>query len=201
MKFLKMFVIALAMALFVVPAIAQTGITVDTGTNAVAVHKNGSWAAADVTYVQVPFWDSSADTSGYINNVALRGDAFVPDSSMGFNYYGVGLNAEPTKLLDTLLGTTLIPADSVRFDFHGTVGSFIPSSGSSKLSGMLGATVSYALNDSGSVTWNVVEGDYLPQGTWGISSGIRIFVTGNSNAQSVKATKARRLLAKMDLKK
>jgi hypothetical protein len=166
---------------------AQTGISVSTGTSALAVHKNGGWGVASMTYAAVPVWSTAADANGNVNMIAARADAFMPSSAMGFNYYGVGGTFTPTKWLTSVLSKTLIPSDSLQFGLHASVGSYVPTIGAARPSGLFGVTASAALNQSGSVVWNVVEAGWLNPGVTYVSSGLRYYFNSPQTSASAKS--------------
>jgi hypothetical protein len=166
---------------------AQTGISVSTGTSALAVHKDGGWGVASLNYAAVPVWGSTADSTGNVNMIAARADAFMPSSAMGFNYYGVGGTFTPTKWMAYVLSKTLIPSDSLQFGLHASVGSYVPTIGAARPSGLFGVTASAALNQSGSVVWNVVEAGWLNPGVTYISSGLRYYFNSQQAQASTKS--------------
>ena len=171
---------------------AQTGISVSTGTSALAVHKDGGWGVASMTYAAVPVWASTADSKGNVNMIAARADAFMPSSAMGFNYYGVGGTFTPTKWMASVLSKTLIPSDSLQFGLHASVGSYMPTIGTARPSGLFGVTASYALNQSGSVVWNVVEAGWLNPGVTYVSSGLKFYFNSPQAQASAKSLRRTR---------
>ncbi len=194
----RIFAITLAMVTFcAMTSAAQTGINVAVGTSAMAVHYQSNWYAVPLVYQTVDVKDWTPDANGYVNSLAVRGDEMDASATAGFKYFGGGFQFTPTRTLASLVKSTNIPADSVRIYFRGTVGSFIPNAGTSHITGNFGAGGSVALNQSGTIVWNTIEGGCLMNtvnycvpyvssgftGTWGI------------DAQSSTAAKARRTAA------
>jgi hypothetical protein len=197
-------ILSVLAALCIVPRVdGQTGIEVQTGTAAMVARQNGQTAAADLSWVLVPIYNSPPDTNGNVNTFNVRSDAFIPSSPFAWGYYGVGADVMPTKFLNQIGGKVLVPTDSLHLEFNGTVGEYNPDVGNAHVAGMVGGTLAWALNQSGTITWNVVGADYMigiSPSTWGVTSGLNIcpFLC-SANQQSVKAAKARR--AAMTFKK
>jgi len=184
-----------SLILFSAAAFAQTGISFTTGTDAVMVYKGGNLGAPDLSYIETPVWNSSADNSGTVNSVNFRVDAFVPDSSMGFTYYGAGAAFTPTKWFNAALKkiANQVPPDSLRLEFDGTVGSYTPSVGNSRISGLVGPKLSYAITSSGTVTWDVAQAGTNFEGGWYYATGFK-FSSASASTQSTKLSKLRRAL-------
>jgi hypothetical protein len=187
----------LALLILAPPVNAQTGISVETGTAAMVAHQNGQTAAANLSWVIVPVYNSSPDVSGYTNTCGIRSDAFVPASPFAWGYYGAGVDCTPTKWLNKLGGKLLVPTDSIHLEFNGTVGAYNPNIGNSHVAGMVGGTVAWALNSSGTITWNALGCDYMlgvSPAAWGCTTGVSFGPFGGNNAQSAKSIKANRAM-------
>jgi hypothetical protein len=195
MKHILAILSAVALFLSIAAATAQTGVQVETGSAAMFVDQSGQKAAADFTWVKVPFYSSPSDAQGYVNTVSLRADAFIPDSSLGWHLYGAGADFVPTKWLNKFGGRFLVPTDSLRFELNGTVGAYQPTVGSIRVAGIVGGTFSWALNSAGTVVWNAASCDYMPgvpSVAWGCSSGLTFGPFGGANVQSKKAGNLRK---------
>jgi hypothetical protein len=102
--------------------------------------------------------------------------------------------------LDELGGKFLVPTDSIHLEFNETVGAYEPNVGNAHVSGMVGGTVQWALNQSGTVTWNVAGCDYMvgvSPSAWGCTTGLNFGPFGGNNTQSSAAEKMRRTLKKL----
>jgi hypothetical protein len=196
MKFAMMAIFAALVCLFFAPATySQNGIQVETGTAAMVAHQSGQTAAADLSWVLVPVFNSSSDTTGNVNTFAVRSDAFIPTSQFGWTYYGVGVDLTLTKWLAAIGGKFLVPSDSVHLKLNGTVGAYDPTIGNPHVAGLVGGTVAWALNQSGTVTWNVAGCDYMvgvSPTAWGCTYGLTFGPFGGNNAQSALSAKTRR---------
>lgn len=186
---LKLTILAVFVLALCAVCLAQTGISIDASTSAVAIHKNASWSAANITTLSTPVWLSGADSTGYKNIVSFGADAFVPDSSQGFTYYGVGGAIAPRKFLAKAFSWSAIPQDSIQFSLHGSVGEYVPSASgkSPRVSGLAGAKMQVALNKSGTVAWQAFDFGWTNPGVLYASSGFSFTNVFGATASSASA--------------
>lgn len=185
--------IAAVLALATIGATAQTGISITTSTDALAIHYRGVWTPAAGLNQTFDLKDSKPDANGYMNSFYLLGQELPAGPTAGFNYYGAGAQYVPSKTLAGLLKSTNIPADSFKVFVRGSVGEFLPITSKGFITGWVGAGASVALNQSGSISWNPVQVGWMNPGAWTISSSI--LATFGNNPQSATSAKAARVKA------
>lgn len=177
------------------PAIAQTGINIGSGVSADAVHFRGAWTAGSTISQFTDVKDSAASANGYVDSYyALAQERLY--SGAGFNSYLTGVQVVPTKLLNSLIGSTNIPSDSVQISARALIGATVPSAGGSRVTGGVGVSGAIALNQSGSIVWKTVDFSWQNPGVITVTSGVQFILGGPTtvSAQSSKAARLRRAL-------
>ncbi len=166
-------------------------LTFSVSSDAIGIHSNGAWYTGSLMDQRLNLIDSFPNKNGFVDSFYVIGEQEITTS--GFNYYGGGFEYVPTRTFSSLLSHTNIPPDSLRLYLKGSVGGIIPTTGTSYLTGIAGAGLSYSLSPSGSIVWNTVNVGWQNPGTWYITSGLSLFF-GNStiNTQSPKAAMLRK---------
>lgn len=164
--------------MFPVTAQAQTTTTATTTTtdtttgftassDALALHFDGDWSAATLVGESYDFLDLGKVKS---NHVYLKGYELVAPTP-GFNIYAGGMGFKPD--LSSWLKKTNVPADNFSIEVTAAIGNGVPTTGSSHVSALAGAIVSYRATSA--LTWNAIQGQWVrfgPKNGAAISTGI-----------------------------
>ena len=161
-----------------------------------AIGGQAGWSAGNLTTEAYDFIDYGTTKASKVFLQGIELSAPGP----GFSVYGGGVIWQPD--LSALLKKTNLPAGNFTVFVDGSAGAGIPSTGTTRVSGVIGGGLKYILSDN--LTWNTVRFEEVFFGAQrypAVSTGIAAYFGGTpasaSASSNVKRSLAKRVAAAM----
>jgi len=160
--------------------------------DALAINCNGSWGSGNLTTEAYDLLDYGTTKS---NRVFAQGVELMAPAC-GLSMYGGGLIWQPD--ISALLAKTNLPSGNFVLFFDGSAGNGIPTTGSDRVTGIVGGGLKYIMSDN--LTWNTVRFEEVFFGAnryAAVSTGISAYFGGTPASPTISTNVRTSLLKKV----